>query len=177
MTSSKTHIYSPWRVLAMCQVSHFFLGVASKIEVQSFSVFPTWLPHHVTYDVIIINKTFHMRSRSDGEKFVSIKRAVSAKNTKVLCRQTDKQTNKRTQNAKPSPSVRELTWIQIFNVGINLCLNCDLRTWYRWKWIRTFTSHCISSCRCGGKCVSACVCVWCDWRLLFGKIKTTPLTT
>ena len=52
----------------MCQVSIFFLGAVSEMEVQNFYVFPTWLPHHVTYDVIIIIKTFHMGSRTDGEK-------------------------------------------------------------------------------------------------------------
>ena len=35
---------------------NFFLGAVSEIEAQSFSVFPTWLPHHVTYDCIILPK-------------------------------------------------------------------------------------------------------------------------
>ena len=64
-------------------------------EVQSFSVFPIWLPHHLTYDVIIIIKTFHMRSPSNRENFVSICPAVAEKNTKILCRQTNRQTRGR----------------------------------------------------------------------------------
>ena len=49
---------------------NFFLGVVSEIEIQSFPIFPTWLPHYVTYDVIIIIKTFRMSSRTNGEIFV-----------------------------------------------------------------------------------------------------------
>ena len=58
---------------------NFFLGVVSEIEVQSFSIFPTWLPNHVTYDVIIIIKTFHMSSQTYGENFVSIGLSVPEK--------------------------------------------------------------------------------------------------
>jgi len=65
-------------------------------EVQSFSVFPIWLPHHVTYDIIIIIKTFYMNSYTNGENFVSIQQAVVEKNTNVLCGQTDRQTDKQT---------------------------------------------------------------------------------
>ena len=84
-------------------------------EVQGFSVVPIWLPHHVTYDVITIIRTFYMSCRTNGENFVSIRRAVVEKNTKVLCRQTDrhidKQTNKQTDkqtdpNVIPSTLVR-----------------------------------------------------------------------
>ena len=74
---------------------NFFLGAVSEIqEVQFFGVFPTWLPHHVTYDVRILIKTFYMSSRSNGEKLFSMRQAVAEKNTKVLCGQTDKQTDK-----------------------------------------------------------------------------------
>ena len=74
----------------MCQVSIFFLGA----EVQFISVFPTWLPQHVTYDVIIINKTFYMSCRSYGENFVSIRQVVAEKDTSSVGanKQTDKQT-------------------------------------------------------------------------------------
>ena len=75
---------------------NFFLDSVSEIEVQNFSVFPTWLPHNVTDDIIIINKTFYMSSHSNGENFVSIRQAVAEKNTKVLCRQTNRQTDKQT---------------------------------------------------------------------------------
>ena len=60
-------------------------------EVQSFSVFPIWLPHHVTYEIIII-ETFHMSSHTNGENFISIWQAVVEKTMKVLCGQTDRQT-------------------------------------------------------------------------------------
>ena len=78
--------------MSTCHVPsfNFFLGAVSKIEVQSFSVFPTWLPHPITYAVIIINITFYMSSHSNGENFVSIRLAVADKNTKVLCGQTDR---------------------------------------------------------------------------------------
>ena len=81
---------------------NFFLHAVSEIEVQSFSVFPTWLPHHVTYDVIIIIKTFYMSSYTNGKNFVSIRQAVVEKNTKVLCGQTDRQTNKHTNTITSS---------------------------------------------------------------------------
>ena len=66
-----------------------------------FPVFQTWLPHHVTYDVTIMIKTFYMCSRTYVENFVSIRQAVVEKNTKVLCGQTNKQTDKRTEMQKP----------------------------------------------------------------------------
>ena len=52
---------------------NFFLGAVSEIEVKSFSIFPIWLPHHMTDDVIIIIKTFYTSSRASVENFVSIK--------------------------------------------------------------------------------------------------------
>ena len=67
-------------------------------EVQSFPIFPRWVPHHVTYDIMIIIKTLYMSSRANGENFVSIRQAVAQKNTKVLCRQTNRQTDKQTKN-------------------------------------------------------------------------------
>ena len=70
----------------------FFLGGVSEIEVQSLSVFSNMAAHHVTYDVIIIIKTFYMNSRTDGENLVSIRQAVVEKNMKVLYGQTNKQT-------------------------------------------------------------------------------------
>ena len=78
-----------------CFVTSFnlFLGAVSNREVQSFSGFPMWLPHFVTYDVIIITNTFHMSRRTNGENFVSIQQVVVEKNTNVLCGQTYRQTN------------------------------------------------------------------------------------
>ena len=90
---------------------NFFLGAVSEIEVQSFfSIFPTRLPHHVIYDVIIINKTFHVSRRSDGENFISIRQAVAEKNTKILCRQTNKQTDKQT-NGQTDPNATPWCWL------------------------------------------------------------------
>ena len=86
MTLKKKSHSFPMKSTCSVPSFNFFFGVVSEIEVQSFSVFPTWLPHHVTYDVIIINKTFDMSNRSDGENFVSIRQAVAN-------RQTDRQTN------------------------------------------------------------------------------------
>ena len=71
---------------------NFFLGAVSEMQRSKvFSVFPTWLPHRMIYDIMIINdKTFYMTSRSSGENFVSIRQAVAEKNTKVLCGQTNR---------------------------------------------------------------------------------------
>ena len=63
-------------------------------EVQSFSIFPIWLPHYVTYDIIVMIETFYMSRHNDGENFISIRQAVGEKNTTVLCGQTNKQTIK-----------------------------------------------------------------------------------
>ena len=85
----------------------FFLGAVSEIEVERFPIFPIWLPHHVTYDVITVNETFYMSNCTNGEIFVSIRQAVAEKNTKVLCRQTNKQTDRQRHtdpNAIPSPN-------------------------------------------------------------------------
>ena len=77
---------------------NFFHDAVSEIEVQRFSVFPTWLPHPVTYDVIIIIETFYMSSCANGEDFVSIRQAFVEKNTHVLCGQTNKQTDRQMKN-------------------------------------------------------------------------------
>ena len=99
---NRTH--SLWGVLDMCQVFQIFPCCGFRdTEVQLFSVFPTWLAHHVTHDGIIMIKTFCMSSHTDVENFVSIRQAVAEKNTKVLCGQTNKQTD---PNAIPSLSAR-----------------------------------------------------------------------
>ena len=86
----------------MCQVSIFSLVQFQGYRgLNFFPIFPTWLPHHVTYDVIII-KIFYMSCRSYHENFVSIRQAVAAKNTDVLRGQRNKQTDT-DPNAKPSP--------------------------------------------------------------------------
>ena len=99
---------------------NFFLGAVSEIEVQSFPIFPTWLPQHLAHDIIIINKIFDMSGCSYGENFASIWQAVVEKNTRVLCGQTNKQTD---TNAIPSPSVRVktknyLAWYVIFDQAL-----------------------------------------------------------
>ena len=53
----------------------------------------------MTFDITIMIKTFYKSNRMYGENFVSIQQAVAEKNTKVLCRQrnkdreTDRQSN------------------------------------------------------------------------------------
>ena len=77
---------------------NFFLHAVSEIQRSKvFQFFPIWLPHHVIDGIIIIIETFYLSSRTNGENFVSIRQTVVEKNTKVLCGQTNKQTNKRTQ--------------------------------------------------------------------------------
>ena len=79
------HEYLPW-----AKFQFFPLYGFRGTEVQSFSVFPIWLPHHVTYDVdvIIIILTFFTSNHTYGENFVSIRQVVAEKNTKLLCGQT-----------------------------------------------------------------------------------------
>ena len=78
----------------MCQVSFFFFPfVRFEIEVQSLFCFSNIATTPRDHDVIIINKTFYMSSRSYGETFGSIRQVVAEKNTKVLYGQTDRQTN------------------------------------------------------------------------------------
>ena len=74
----------------MGQVSIFSLVGFQRYRGPNFYIFPTWLPHHMTDDVIIIIKTFYTSSRTNGEDFVSIRQAVAEKNTKVLYGQTNK---------------------------------------------------------------------------------------
>ena len=91
----KSHSF-PMRSTCDVPSFNFFLGVVSEIEVQSFSVFPTWLPHQVTYDIKIVCKSSCKISCSYGENFVSIWQVVVEKNMKVLCERTNKQPNKQT---------------------------------------------------------------------------------
>ena len=74
-----------------------------SMEAMSCPSFKKWVDHlgniiffqhgyQLWHDVIIINTTFYISSRSYGENFVSIRQAVAEKNTKALCGQTD--TNK-----------------------------------------------------------------------------------
>ena len=60
---------------------NFFIGVVS--EIQRSKVFPTWLPHHVTDDVIILIVTFCISCQSD--------KRLQRKTRKLV---VDKQTNK-----------------------------------------------------------------------------------
>ena len=92
----KTSHQFPMRSTYYLPSFNCFLGAVSDSEVQSFSVFPTWLPQLMAYDVIIIIETFYMSSRTNGENLVSIWQAVTEKNMKVLWGQTDRQTNRQT---------------------------------------------------------------------------------
>ena len=83
-------ILIPHEEYLICAKFQLFVGAFRDTEVQSFSIFPIWLPHHMTYDVIIIIKTFYMSSRTNGENFVSIRQAVAEKNMKDLYGQTMK---------------------------------------------------------------------------------------
>ena len=90
----------------MCQVSIFFYLV--RFQRWRSKVFPTWLPYHVTSDVISVIKTFHMSIRTNGGNLLSIRQAVAEKNTKVLCGQTNRQTDRQMDpNAILSTSARE----------------------------------------------------------------------
>ena len=102
---------------------NIFHGAISEIEVQSFSIFPKWLPHQVTYDVILMIKTFYMSSCTYGENFISIRQAVAEKNTKVLCGQINKQRQTDRQmepKAIPSPSTRVIPKAALYTTGREL---------------------------------------------------------
>ena len=71
--------YSPWEVLCRCQVSIFSMERFRRCRGPTFLLFPTWLPHHMNYDIIIIIKTFYMSIRTDGENLVSIRQVVAEK--------------------------------------------------------------------------------------------------
>ena len=81
----------------MCHVSIFFLRVVSKTQRSKvFPFSPTWLPQHVTHDVIIIIKTFDTNRCSDKQLH---------RKTLTFC--TDKQTDKlKGPSATPSPLAR-----------------------------------------------------------------------
>ena len=95
------HTYSSWGELAMCQVSIFSFVRFQRCRGPKFSIFPTWLPNHVTYDIIIMIETFYMSSHTSDENFFSIWQVVVEKNTKVLCKQTDRQTDRWTETQYP----------------------------------------------------------------------------
>ena len=64
----------------MCQVSIFFPWSGfGDAGVQHFSFFSTWLPHHMTDDVIMIITAFYMSSHTYGENFLSIQQAIPEK--------------------------------------------------------------------------------------------------
>ena len=94
MTSSKNKItlFSPWGILHMRQVSIFFSWSSfGDTEAQSFSFLPTWLPHHVTNDIIIITKTFYMSSHTYGENCAN-RISGCRENRKLSWRRTDRRT-------------------------------------------------------------------------------------
>ena len=74
----------PQEEYLLCAKFKFFPWCGFRVtEVQSFSDFPIWLPHHVTYYIIIIIKTFYMSSRTYGENGLSIGEAVAEKKEKI----------------------------------------------------------------------------------------------
>ena len=93
------HTHSPWGVLATCQVSIFSSVQVQRERSKMFPFFPKWLSHHVIYDIILIIITFHMRSQTCGENFVSIRQAVVEKKHESSVR-TNKQTNRRTRRRR-----------------------------------------------------------------------------
>ena len=54
----------------------------------------------MTADVILISKTLSMSSHTNGENFFSIRQAVAEEKTRVLCGQTDRQTDRQTNGPK-----------------------------------------------------------------------------
>jgi len=94
----------------MCQVSSFSLARFQRYRGPKFFPFSNMAATHMTYDVIIIIKTFCMSSRTNVENLFSIPQVVAEKNTKVMCGQTNKQTDRQKNkqpvdpNAIPSPN-------------------------------------------------------------------------
>ena len=100
------HTYFPLGVLERCQVSILPWRGFRDTEVQRFSFFPTWLPNHMTYDVIIIIKTFFRNRCTYDENFVSIGYAVAEK--------TEKTRKRAIRDCKPLPGVL-LSGVFFFN--------------------------------------------------------------
>ena len=110
---------------------NFFLGAVS--EIQRSKVFPIWLPHHVTYDVIIIIETFNMSSCANGENFFSIRQAVAEKNTKVLCGQIKKQTYRQTDRNRQTNKQMDQNAIPSLNPLARVISQDGLVSASRWK--------------------------------------------
>ena len=124
MMSSRRHLWChlkkshsfPMRSACCVPSFNFFPWCGFRdIEIQSFSVFLIWLLHHVTNDVTTIIETFYMSIRTNGDIFVSIRQAVADKNTKVLCGQTNRQTDKQEEDVMQSTirakSIKQI-WLQ-----------------------------------------------------------------
>ena len=102
MMSSKNDTYSPWGILAMCQVSMFSWLRFQRYRGPKFFRLPIWLPHHVTYYIIIIIKTFYMSSRTYGENFCLYPTSGFGEK-----HESSVQTNKQTDKQANEKSIRE----------------------------------------------------------------------
>ena len=84
----------------MCQISIFSLERFQRYKGPNFSRFSNMAVS--LCDVIIIIKIFCMSSHTYAENILSIREAVAEKNMKVLCGQTNRQTDKQ-MNEPMSP--------------------------------------------------------------------------
>ena len=89
---------------------NFFLGAVLEIQRSKFfSVFPTWLPHHVTHDVIIMIKAFYMSCCSD------------VRTNKQTNKQTDKQMKNHSKSgnlAKQHKTTQTVEWHSVKRIPL-----------------------------------------------------------
>ena len=84
--------YSRWGLLALCQVSIFSLVWFQRWRSK---IVPTWLTHHMTYDVKIMIKTFYMGVAPMVKILSKSDKQLRRKTRKFGAdRQTNRQTNK-----------------------------------------------------------------------------------
>ena len=75
----KSHFFSMWRTWQVPSFNFFQWSGFGDTEVQCFSFFPTWLPHHKAYDIIFYHSNIPHGSWTDDENFVSIPQGVPEK--------------------------------------------------------------------------------------------------
>ena len=110
--AAKNHTFHIEEYLPCAKFQFFPWCGFSDTEVQSFSILPTWLSHHVTYDIIFMTKSFYMFYS------VSIRQVVVEKNMKVLCGQTNNQTDRQTDRQTSGPKRSTLSFGEGKNVKI-----------------------------------------------------------
>jgi len=118
-------------------------AVLEKNIFKGFRINPTWLPHHVTYDVVIIMKTFSMSSLTFDDNFVSIRQEVAEKNTSSV--QTINQTNKQMDTNEILSPLARVKRISVLSGNNNNKQTNNPHVGPKHIWASWKTSECSSS--------------------------------